>query len=100
MKTWNDLEEQGWSNCLKNNRVSYIRPNGTVVNRNGQLSEEESDIGQILFSGKRRKVETRQGKAASTYSNQPCVHDKVITLSYRSTLFFNCLLFIPRNHSA
>ena len=64
MKMWNDLEEQGWIKCLKNNRVSSIRPNRTVVSRKGQLSEEESHLGQILFSIKRRKAETMQGKTA------------------------------------
>ena len=83
MSSWKDLQELGWKQRSdKNNRVSFLRPDGSVVSQRRQLSErEKSDIGDILFPGKRRKVaqrhETLGTQSSSGTQSQLHVHHKV-----------------------
>ena len=42
-KTWDELSREGWRKRVHpaDNRVSYLRPNGTVVSQRNRLTEEE-----------------------------------------------------------
>ena len=53
--SFEELSDQGWIKRVHTTtkRISYVRPNKTIVNQRRDLSDNERDaIGHILFPGK------------------------------------------------